>query len=68
MQGTVKDHDDETRTGTVLTDDQEEIHYNAGSLEGSSLRFLRVGQRVKFEVAEEGGRKVARDLRIVTID
>lgn len=68
MQGTVKDHDDETRTGTVLTDDQEEIHYNAGSLEGSSLRFLRVGQRVKFDVAEEAGQKVARDLRIVTID
>lgn len=67
-QGTIKDHDVENRTGSLLTDAQEEVTYDAGSLEGSGIRYLRVGQRVKFDVADEGGRKVARNLRIVTID
>jgi 2-phospho-L-lactate guanylyltransferase len=67
-QGTIKHHDDENRSGSLLTDDQEEITYDAGALEGSGVRYLRVGQRVKFDVADEGGKKVARNLRIVTID
>jgi cold shock CspA family protein len=36
-------------------------------MEGSGLRFLRLGQRVRFDLVEEGGRKVARSLRIVTM-
>ena len=67
-QGTIKDFDVGERTGTLLTDAQEEVAIDRGSLEGGSIRYLRVGQRVKFEVAEEGGRKVARTLRILTID
>src|ERR687892_29956 len=35
---------------------------------GAGIRYLRVGQRVKFEIADEGGRKMARTLRIVTFD
>ena len=31
-------------------------------------RTLRIGQRVKFDLSDEGGKKVARALRIVTID
>jgi cold shock CspA family protein len=65
-QGTVKDYDRENRSGSLLTDQQEEIAIDAGSVEGAGIRYLRIGQRVKFEVADEGGRKVARTLRIVT--
>jgi cold shock CspA family protein len=65
-QGTVKDYDQENRSGSLLTDQQEEIAIDAGSVEGAGIRYLRIGQRVKFEVADEGGRKVARTLRIVT--
>lgn len=67
-QGTVKDYDIEHRTGSLLTDEQDEIAIDAGSVEGAGIRYLRVGQRVKFEVADEGGKKVARTLRIVTFD
>lgn len=66
-QGTIKEFLVSERTGSLLTDDQQEIAIDAGSLEGAGVRYLRIGQRVKFEVAEESGRKVARGLRIVTI-
>jgi cold shock CspA family protein len=67
-QGTIKDFDVAERTGSLLTDAEEEIAIDRGSLEGAGVRYLRIGQRVKFEIADEGGRKVARTLRIVTID
>jgi 2-phospho-L-lactate guanylyltransferase len=67
-QGTIATFDDESRTGTLLTDQEEQIAIDAGSLEGAGIRFLRIGQRVKFDVADEGGTKVARTLRIVTFD
>jgi cold shock CspA family protein len=65
-QGTVKDFDLEERTGSLLMDDRTEVGIDATSTEGSGLRYLRVGQRVRFDLVEEGGRKVARTLRIVT--
>jgi cold shock CspA family protein len=67
-QGTIKEYDVAERRGTLLTDDRQEIHIDAGSVEGAGIRYLRIGQRVKFDVADEGGRKVARTLRIVTFD
>jgi cold shock CspA family protein len=67
-QGTVKQYDIAQRSGTLLTDEEEEIVIDRGSVEGAGIRYLRIGQRVKFEVADEGGRKVARTLRIVTFD
>jgi cold shock CspA family protein len=67
-QGTIKDYDVRERTGTVLTDDRQEIGIDAGSVEGAGIRYLRIGQRVKFEIADEGGKKMARTLRIVTFD
>jgi cold shock CspA family protein len=65
-QGTVKEYDVESRTGSLLTDEQDEIAIDAGSVEGAGIRYLRIGQRVKFDVADEGGKRVARTLRIVT--
>jgi cold shock CspA family protein len=67
-QGTVKSYDVENRTGSLLTDDQQVVAIDAGSVEGAGIRYLRIGQRVKFEVANDGGNKVARTLRIVTFD
>jgi len=67
-QGTVKDFDVESRTGVLLMEDRTEVHIDPTSLEGSGARVLRLGQRVKFDLAEEGGVKVARALRLVTFD
>jgi cold shock CspA family protein len=67
-QGTIKDFDDETRSGTLLQDDREEVRIDAESLEGGSVRTLRLGQRVIYDVADEGGSKVARGLRVVTFE
>jgi 2-phospho-L-lactate guanylyltransferase len=66
-QGTVKDYDEQTRTGSLLMEDRTEVAIDPTSMEGSGLRFLRLGQRVRFDLVEEGGRKVARSLRIVTM-
>lgn len=65
-QGTVRDYDLGERTGSLLMEDRTEVAIDATSLEGSGLRYLRVGQRVRFDLVEESGRKVARTLRIVT--
>lgn len=67
-QGTVKDFDHQERTGSLLMEDRTEVQIDATSMEGSGLRFLRIGQRVRFDLIDEGGRKVARTLRIVTLD
>ena len=65
-QGTIQEFDTQTREGALLLDDRSEVHIDATSLEGSDVRSLRLGQRVKFDLVEEGGRKVARSLRLVT--
>ena len=66
-QGTIRDFDEQERTGSLLMDDRTEVAIDATSVEGSGLRGLRIGQRVRFDLIEEGGRKVARTLRIVTM-
>jgi cold shock CspA family protein len=65
-QGTIRDFDDEARTGTLLTDDRAEVVIDADSLDPSGILTLRIGQRVKFETEELDGTTVARSLRIVT--
>jgi cold shock CspA family protein len=67
-QGTIRDFDEQDRTGTLLTDDRTEVTIEADSLDGSDIRTLRIGQRVKFEREERDGKVVARSLRIVTWD
>ena len=66
-QGTIKDFDEQERTGSLLMDDRTEVAIDTTSLDGSGLRGLRIGQRVRFDLVEEGGRKVARTLQIVTL-
>lgn len=66
-QGTIRDFDDDSRTGSLLMEDRTEVRIDATSIEGAGIRYLRIGQRVKFDLVEEGGSKVARTLRIVTL-
>jgi cold shock CspA family protein len=66
-QGTIRDFDEQERSGSLLMDDRTEVAIDATSVEGSGLRGLRIGQRVRFDLVEEGGRKVARTLRLVTM-
>ena len=40
--------------------------WDATSTEGSEVRSLRIGQRVDFDVAQDGGASVARSLHLVT--
>ena len=65
-QGTIKHFDAGSRDGSLLMEDATEVHIDATSLEGAGILTLRIGQRVRFDLIEEGGRKVARTLRVVT--
>ncbi len=66
-QGTIKHYDVASRSGSLLADDHSEIAIDEASTEGSGhIRYLRIGQRVVYDVAEEGGRKVARGLKIIS--
>jgi cold shock CspA family protein len=67
-QGTIKEFDDEARSGVLLLDDATEVRIDATSIEGAGIRTLRLGQRVKFDLADEAGSKVARSLQIVTFE
>lgn len=66
MQGTIKDFDEATRTGSLLTDDRAEVGIDARSGDEEQYRMLRFGQRVRFDVEEVDGQRVARSLRLVT--
>ena len=66
MQGTVKSYDTNTQTGSLLTDDRAEIAIDARSFGDPPARFLRIGQRVRFEVERASEGAVARDLHLVT--
>lgn len=65
-QGTIKHFDPGSRDGSLLMEDATEVHIDATSVEGAGILTLRIGQRVRFDLIEEAGRKVARTLRVVT--
>lgn len=67
-QGTIKDYDAGARTGSLLLDDGTEVEIDPASTQDSGLRYLRLGQRVKFDVVDHEGTRLARKLRILTID
>jgi len=55
MQGVVTAFDPGTGTGLILRDtDLGELELAADALEGSIFRMLRPGQRVVFDVNDEG--------------
>ena len=66
MQGTIKQYDEATKTGSLVTDERAEIAIDPVSFPDDVILTLRLGQRVIFEVAEDDGRQLARGLRLVT--
>ncbi|MDQ3985877.1 MAG: hypothetical protein M3280_05195 [Actinomycetota bacterium] len=64
-QATVKSYDSVTKTGSLVSDDgATEYPIDAEAIESGMFRFLRPGQRVTFELVEEGSETKVRDLRI----
>lgn len=64
-QATVKSYDSLTKTGVLVSDDQETTYdLTPEVIETSMFRFLRPGQRVTFDIVEIEGRKKITDLRI----
>ena len=67
-QGTIKDWDEETKTGSLLMEDRTEVGIDSTSIEGSNIRTLRLGQRVRFDLTQADGGPIARTLTLVTFD
>jgi len=64
MQGVVKAYDATTGVGLLVRDDdRSEVLLKPGSLDGSMFRFLRQGQRVRFDLNGEGDEAFASNLR-----
>jgi len=55
VQATVSRFDAATRSGTVLLDDGVELPYDGDAFDAAGIRLLRLGQRVRIEVAGEAG-------------
>lgn len=66
-QGTIKHFDSETRTGTVLLDNADELAVDAETIAASGLLELRLGQRVRFEIEQGTDGARLRDLTIVSL-
>ena len=67
MQGTVSAYDADTHSGRVLLDDGVELAFPASALDGSRLRLLRSGQRVRLETTGEGAAMRVVGLQILTL-
>lgn len=66
-QGTVKDFEITTKTGTIVTDAQVELPIDRETFVDSGLIELRLGQRVRFEIDEDDGDQRVRELRLISI-
>jgi 2-phospho-L-lactate guanylyltransferase len=62
VQATVREFSALTRSGTVLLDDGTELPYDDRAFDAGGLRKLRVGQRVRVDVAGAGP-----DLRVTRL-
>lgn len=67
MQGTVKSFDPDSRRTVVLDDSLKEHQVDAEAFAASGLLELRVGQRVRFEVVEDGDHERVTNLGIVSL-
>jgi cold shock CspA family protein len=65
-QATVKRYDSLTQTGVLVSDDGgTEWKIDAAAMDSSPMfRFLRIGQRVTFDLHDENGRQEVRNIRI----
>jgi 2-phospho-L-lactate guanylyltransferase len=55
VQATVRSFDPRSRTGDVLLDDGSLMTFPARAFDASGLRLLRIGQRVRLELDDDGG-------------
>jgi cold shock CspA family protein len=62
-QGTIKDFDIETGTGTVVQDDRAELTFDTETFLATGLQEFRLGQRVRFR--RDG--QQARDLQLISL-
>ena len=67
MQATVRTFNPVARSGTVLLDDGAELGYDAAAFDVGDVRLLRVGQRVRVEVHDDGGHRRVTYLTIATL-
>ena len=67
MQATVRSFDPTTRSGTVLLDDGVELSYDGPAFDAGHIRLLRIGQRVRIEVAGDDGERRVTYLTIATL-
>jgi 2-phospho-L-lactate/phosphoenolpyruvate guanylyltransferase len=54
MQATVRSFDPHTRGGDVLLDDGSVLAFGSGAFDASGLRLLRLGQRVRLDLDDDG--------------
>lgn len=55
MQGVIKSYDPSTRDGVVMSErDFAEYDLASNALDGSVFRMLRQGQRVVFDLSDDG--------------
>lgn len=66
-QGTIRSFDPETKTGTLLDDGLREHPYDREAFTASGLQELRIGQRVRFELQDEGDDARVAMLNIVSL-
>lgn len=67
MQATVSAFEPSARSGRVLLDDGLELSFDAVALEGSGLRLLRPGQRVRIDTTGTGAAATIERLQILTL-
>lgn len=54
MQATVRSFDPHSRTGDLLLDDGRLLTFPARAFDASGLRLLRLGQRVRLRLDDDG--------------
>jgi cold shock CspA family protein len=66
-QGTVKHFDPGTGTGSLVQDDLVERDIDREAFTASRLMELRVGQRVRFELEQDGDDERVTQLNIISL-
>ncbi|MGH3440638.1 MAG: cold-shock protein [Nitriliruptorales bacterium] len=66
-QGTVKSFDPRTNHVVILDDQLREYQVDPEAFAASGLRELRLGQRVRFEIEDEGDDERVTNLNIVSL-
>ena len=64
-QGSIKEYDVNNESGIIVSDDgQTEWEIDREAMESGMFRFFRMGQRVTFDLIDQGDGPKVRNLRI----